>query len=84
MPLDRVFGKVEPSDMDIATYRESQGLSLEAFGELVGKSKPHIHEIERTMRCSAKLALAIEEKTGRAVSAADLNDEIAQARKAAA
>lgn len=70
--------------MDIATYRDKHGLSLEAFGALVGKSKPHIHEIERTMRCSAKLALDIERATNGAVNAAHLNDEIASARKAAA
>lgn len=70
--------------MDIATYRQTNDLTLEAFGALVGKSKPHIHEIERTMRCSAKLALEIERVTGGAVNAAHLNDEIAEARKAAA
>lgn len=70
--------------MDIATYRNERGLSLEAFGALIGKSKPHVHEIERTMRCSAKLALAIEAATDRKINAADLNDEIAAARKAAA
>lgn len=70
--------------MDIATYRKERELSLEAFGALIGKSKPHVHEIERTMRCSAKVALAIEQATGSLVDAADLNDEIAAARKAAA
>lgn len=70
--------------MDIATYRKEHGLSLEAFGALIDKSKPHVHEIERTMRCSAKLALEIERVTANAVDAADLNDEIALARKAAA
>lgn len=70
--------------MDIATYRKNNDLSLEAFGTLVGKSKGHIHEIESTMRCSAKMALAIEEVTGGQVDAASLNDEIALARKAAA
>lgn len=79
-----MFGKVEHAVMDIATYRTENGLSLEAFGALVGKSKPHIHEIESTMRCSAKLALAIEAATDGQVNAADLNDEIALARKAAA
>lgn len=70
--------------MNIASYREANGLSLEAFGALVGKSKGHIHEVENAMRCSAKLALAIEKATGGQVNAADLNDEIAAARKAAA
>jgi DNA-binding transcriptional regulator YdaS (Cro superfamily) len=70
--------------MDISAYRSERGLSLEAFGAMVGKSKGHIHEVESTMRCSAKLALAIEEATEGAVDAASLNDEIANARKAAA
>lgn len=68
----------------IKQYREAEGLTLEAFGALIGKSKPHVHEIESTMRCSAKLALAIEAATKGKVSAAVLNAEIANARKAAA
>lgn len=68
----------------IKQYREREGLSLEAFGVLVGKSKGHVHEIENSMRCSAKLALAIEKATHGEVNAADLNGEIASARKAAA
>lgn len=68
----------------ISEYRETEGLTLEAFGLLVGKSKGHIHEVERSMRCSAKLALAIEAATNGKVDAATLNDEIASARKAAA
>lgn len=68
----------------ISEYREAKGLTLEAFGALVGKSKPHIHEIENSMRCSAKLALAIETATDGAIDAAVLNEEIANARKAAA
>lgn len=70
--------------MDIKTYRAEHDLTLEAFGALVGKSKPHIHEIETSMRCSAGLALAIERATNGKVSAADLNDDIAEARRAAA
>lgn len=68
----------------INQYREAHGLTLEAFGALIGKSKGHTHEIENTMRCSAKLALAIEAATDGEVDAADLNTEIASARKAAA
>lgn len=79
-----MFGKVEHELMDISSYRSSNGLSLEAFGALVGKSKGHIHEVESTMRCSAKLALIIEDKTSGQINAADLNDEIASARRAAA
>lgn len=68
----------------IKQYREAEGLTLEAFGALIGKSKPHVHEIENAMKCSAKLALAIEAATGGKVDAAVLNEEIASARKAAA
>jgi DNA-binding transcriptional regulator YdaS (Cro superfamily) len=68
----------------IAQYREKHALTLEAFGALIGKSKPHVHEIENAMRCSAKLALAIEAATKGEIDAAALNEEIAMARKAAA
>lgn len=68
----------------IKQYRKDEGLTLEAFAVLVGKSKSHMSEVETTMQCSAKLALAIEAATRGEVNAADLNDEIANARKAAA
>lgn len=64
----------------INQYREAKGITLEAFAALVGKSKGHMSEVERTMRCTAKLALDIEAVTDGAVSAAVLNPEIAQAR----
>lgn len=68
----------------IAQYRKAKGLSLEKFAELVGKSKGHMHEVESTMRCTANLALAIEEATGGIIDAALLNSDIAQARQIAA
>jgi DNA-binding transcriptional regulator YdaS (Cro superfamily) len=68
----------------ISQYREAEGLTLEAFAGLVGKSKSHMHEVESTMKCSAKLALAIEAATKGAVKAAALNAEIAAAQQAAA
>lgn len=67
----------------INQYRKDAGLSLEAFAALVGKSKGHMHGVESTGRCSAKLALEIERVTNGAVNAASLNEEIAQARQAA-
>lgn len=70
--------------LTINQYRAAHGLTLEAFAALVDKSKGHMSEIENTMRCSAKLALAIEAATKGEVDAAALNDEIASARKAAA
>jgi transcriptional regulator with XRE-family HTH domain len=68
----------------ITDYRKAKGLTLEAFAALVGKSKGHMSEVESAMRCSAKLALAIEAATHGEVDAARLNDEIALARRAAA
>jgi transcriptional regulator with XRE-family HTH domain len=70
--------------MTLTDYRQKHGLSLEQFGQLVGKSKGHIHAIEKTNQASAKLALEIERATGGQVNAAFLNPQIAEARKAAA
>lgn len=70
--------------MTLTEYRRKHGLSLQAFGKLVGKSKGHIHAIEKTNQASAKLALEIERATNGRVNAAFLNVEIAEARKAAA
>jgi DNA-binding XRE family transcriptional regulator len=64
----------------IKQYRAEKGLTLEAFAASVGKSKGHMHEVENSMQCSAKLALAIEAATEGVVDAASLNDEIATAR----
>ncbi len=71
-------------DTPLTRYRAANGLTLEGLADLVGKSKGHMHEVETTMRCTAKLALDLERVTTGAVNAADLNDEIAQARKQAA
>jgi transcriptional regulator with XRE-family HTH domain len=70
--------------MTLSEYRAAKGLSLEAMGGLVGKSKAHIHAIENGERCSARLALAIERETRGLVDAASLNSEVAEARRAAA
>lgn len=82
--LDFVFGKSEQDGMTITAYRTLKGLSLASFGAMIGRSKGHLHEIERTNRCSAELAMEIERVTEGAVDAASLNDAIADARKAAA
>ena len=70
--------------MTLTEYRKKHGLSLEAFGELVGKSKGHIHAIEQNNCATAKLAMAIEKATNGEVNAAFLNSSIAEARRAAA
>lgn len=70
--------------MTLTEYRQKHSLSLEAMAKLLDKSKGHLHEIEKTGRATAKLALAIERQTRGLVDAASLNDEIAEARRAAA
>jgi hypothetical protein len=70
--------------MTLAEYRRKHSLSLEQFGARVSKSKAQIHSVEKTHYATAKLALEIERETGGEVSAAFLNPQIAEARKAAA
>lgn len=77
------FRKSEQNDMTLSDWRADQGLSLEALGEKLGKSKSYLHEIERANSAPVKLALAIEKLTGGQVSAASLNREVAQIRDAA-
>lgn len=70
--------------MTLTEYRKSKGLTLEELAARLDKSKGHLCGIEQSNRASAKLALAIERETSGLVDAASLNDEIAEARKAAA
>jgi hypothetical protein len=88
-PIDFPFGKSEHSVMakpttPLSDYRKREGLSLEAFAALVGKSKGHMHEVESTMKCTASLALEIERVTEGAIDAGTLNEEVALARRSAA
>lgn len=68
--------------MTILEYRNDHGLSLEAFGALIGRSKATVCAIEQTGRCPAHIALKIEQVTGGKVNASSLNPEIALARAA--
>ena len=68
----------------ITQYRKDHELTLEAFADKVGKSKGHMSEVENTMRCTAKLALDIERVTNGEVDAADLSEDVAEARRSAA
>lgn len=71
--------------MTIAEYRQRTGLSLEDFAAAVDlKSKGYMSDIERSNRCSAKIALAIEQHSQGLVDAATLNDDVALVRRAAA
>jgi DNA-binding transcriptional regulator YdaS (Cro superfamily) len=70
--------------MTLSEYRATHGITLEAFGALVSKSKAQVHAVEKENYATAKLALAIERATNGAVDAAFLNPEVAEARKQAA
>jgi transcriptional regulator with XRE-family HTH domain len=69
--------------MTIAAWRDKHGLSLEALGEMLGKSKSYVWEIEQNNRAPVKLALAIERLTRGEVKAESLNIQIAEIRRAA-
>lgn len=70
--------------MTLSDWRSKEGLSLEAVAVRLGKSKGHLHAVEKDGYATARLALDIETLTNGAVDAGDLNPEIAEARKAAA
>lgn len=70
--------------MTLTEYRKKHGLTLEQFGELVGKSKAQVHAVEKKNYATASLALEIERATDGSVDAAFLNPQIAEARKVAA
>ena len=72
----------EKPDTPLVRYRKANGLTLEVFARKLGKTKGHLSEIERKMRCSAAMALEIERETGGAISASQLNPDIALARAA--
>jgi DNA-binding XRE family transcriptional regulator len=79
------FVMCELASMTIAEYRQRTNLSLEEFAALLGlKSKGYMSDIERSNRCSAKIALAIEQHSGGLVDAATLSDDVALVRRAAA
>ncbi len=72
----------EKPDTPLSRYRKAQGLTLEVFARKLGKTKGHLSIVERDMRCSASLALDIERETGGAISASQLNPDVAMARAA--
>ena len=72
--------------MRISEYRDGHlGITQEAFAAALGfKSKGFVSDIEKSNRCSAKVALAIEAHSNGLVDAATLNDDVAAARRVAA
>jgi transcriptional regulator with XRE-family HTH domain len=70
--------------MNLSDWRAREGLSLDALAAKLGKSKGHLHAVEKDGYATARLALDIETLTHGVVDAGTLNPEIAEARKAAA
>lgn len=80
-----------PSTMTIAELREERQETLAQFALALDlKSKSSVSEMEDEARvlppghnrCSAEVALKLEEMSAGRIDAADLNDIIARARKA--
>ena len=72
----------EKPDTPLSRYRKANGLTLETFARKLGKTKGHLSMVERHMRCSAALAMEIERETSGAISASQLNPDVAMARAA--
>lgn len=68
----------------IADLRAEMDLTLAEFGQLIGLSKSQMHEVERTGRASLRVALAVEQLSRRRIDAAQLNDDVRQAREGVA
>jgi len=67
--------------LTIPALRAELGLSLEAFGALIGlASKGNVSILERGGPCSLAVALAIEKLSAGRIDAADLNSDVALAR----
>jgi hypothetical protein len=68
--------------LTIAALRAEMGLSLEAFGGLIGlASKGNVSILERGGACSLPVALALEKLSGGRLDAATLNEDVARARE---
>lgn len=62
----------------VAALRKELGLTLDQMAEkLELTSKGYVSDIERTNRCSVKVALAIEELSGGRIAASSLNPDVA-------
>lgn len=65
----------------IRQLRERLGLNQVDFGAQLGlSSKGHVSELERTGKCSVRIALKLEELSDGALDAADLSSDVAMVR----
>jgi transcriptional regulator with XRE-family HTH domain len=68
--------------LTIAGLRKELGQSLEEFAQTLGlKSKGSASEIETTGRTSLRVALTLETLSEGRIDAAELNDDVALARR---
>lgn len=71
--------------MTLSQYLEREGLTLEAFGKLVGVTKGRLSDLNKNNKdWPPELALVAEEQSKGALNAAKLSSIIARARQAAA
>lgn len=70
--------------MTLSEWRKLNNMSLEALAGKLGKTKGHLHAVEKDGYATARLALDIEALTAGAVDAATINPEIEEARRRAA
>ena len=67
--------------MDIRTFRQSRGFTLEAFGEALGGiTKGYLSQIENGATCSQAVALKIEALSGGEVNAGEICPAVMAAR----
>jgi transcriptional regulator with XRE-family HTH domain len=65
------------AQLTFSALRKELGLTLdEMAARLELSSKGYVSDIERTNRCSVKVALAIEELSGGRIAASSLNPDI--------
>jgi DNA-binding transcriptional regulator YdaS (Cro superfamily) len=69
--------------MKVADLRKRLDLSQEAFASLLGlNSKSYVCDLEKTGRCSARIALEIERLSEGKIPAESLNPDVALVRQA--
>jgi len=69
---------MEKAQFTVAKLRKELGLSLEAFARTLGlKSKGQAKDIEKSERCSVRVALEIEKLSSGRIPAGSLNPDIA-------
>ena len=66
--------------MDIRTFRQSRGMTLEALGAALGVTKGYLSQVENGATCSQAVALKVEALSEGAVNAANISSAVMAAR----